>query len=94
MPAKSLTAFTSNDPLHKKIRTKLNGIKKGYFYLASDFTQELGFTATVLRAWYVRYPEMLNYRCFIKQGQARKAVFVHPQFKHQLIVTGKATENY
>lgn len=94
MPAKSLDLLTASDPLHRKITAKLNGIKKGYYYLSSEFTKELGFSSSVLRAWYVRYPELLNYRCFVKQGQQRKAVFVHPHFKHQLIESGKATENY
>ena len=58
MPAKSLDLLTASDPLHRKITAKLNGIKKGYYYLSSEFTKELGYSSSVLRAWYVRYPEL------------------------------------
>ena len=94
MPAKPFEIAENNDPLKKKITAKLNGIKKGYFYFLNEFVEELGYRPSVLRNWYQRYPELINYRCYIKQGQQRKAVLVHPHFKHQLIESGKATENY
>ena len=94
MGAKPLTDAVLEDKKKNRILSTLRAIKPGMFYSRDELAKELGFKPNIFWNWYEQYPEILDYRCFLRQGRIRVTIFVHPKTRKELITKGLAKERY
>jgi len=81
------------NPIEKKIISALKSLKHGEGLTKVELAKKLGFQETIIVKWYRTIPVIKNYRVYIKQGTAYRAIFVNLKYKHELILRGKAKEN-
>lgn len=94
MPAKLLTEKVLQDKTKTRLLAALRAIKPGTYYTKEELAKELGYKPSIFKNWHEQYPEVLSFRCFLRQGQARVTIFVHPRTRKELIDKGLAREKY
>jgi len=70
-------------------------IKHGYFLTLQQAAESLGISVPGLQNRLRIYPELTIYRCYIRgTTTTRRAIFVHPKYKAELIRKHVATDTY